>query len=1027
MLEIDYSLVPLGDKDREYIAREVARRLKAGVAPELDRSRPGRVVVVNPDPVQTEHHVPDSLRAQLRRTMLNTAEGSIALRPERLVGDILQAPEPVTVLIIEVQEAFEHLPGFLDYLPLLRAVYPDMAVFLSGTAGHLTQKLAQVLAAGNNTLVVRYGDARGTLEITDPAELSQTLIQDADVLTTSTPFFSQVRLVLERGKPPVALNLDSLRRLHPVLGFGEAKEVDVGGGRKERMVTLDIPVRLIRDFQFRQDRGLDFHGIEQNGHFIPSRRFADEKLELKWVPWRSLQAFQYKAPGGEVRRADLGRVKVLRVNCFSGQISFLTHAVGNQLSLHDTQLLAFQRQQPVELRRPEGSPIPPLGGRPLIHFDRLLLAGAQRSGGLDPVQQAVQDHYFGKLIQVEVTQARKLEIYAWRLKVGAVGPLAAQMLKLLRRYGLEKVIDPASFHYLCDMPEQLATYQNTPGRFRAHFASLLKQVKDIGAPLPSGRARLSDVNHRLPVATEWMDAASVTFDRVTPEQLAALHREMTFLSEYIGQEFQRNYDLAQEDVAFFERMRACRAVGLLARWLSDYKTGAFGARMPPGAYPDVVFFGSSADKRENDQKYFFPALACAEIFEQPANQKLFDKVDYEFGLFLEDELALAQHEAREDGVARPTLEHICTSLQTKLKEHEFQVQTLVEQAQTLDATESAEYQRLVREEEEAYHARYRTFLQDRDRVVSQHQEAAQAFLDLLLRVQERLDLPEAPDPAWLATAGPDPELFNRTFIAAAQRSAQRGREAVQAQLQGVVAGLKDALTVAHELLALSQQELRTRQTWLQSRAAEALAQAVAQVRAQQEQRRETLRRGEREDLANHLKRVHAQLGEGEAELRQSQARLAAQQLHGLRPLQQLQGTHALMQARLSKLAEASAAAEPARALAEANTQVQHVMQLTKGLLGLAERQEAGLGPLLNLAQHNQRLAVQAYEQAVDLALGRSILEPGAPELPEPPARPALQPAAQLEAQFRAQREQLASLRRRLAGLVMRFKPLLGQA
>ena len=167
--------------------------------------------------------------------------------------------------------------------------------------------------------------------------------------------------------------------------------------------------------------------------------------------------------------------------------------------------------------------------------------------------------------------------------------------------------------------------------------------------------RLNDINHRLPICTEWIDAKSVGFEQVSAEDLDTVYRELNTLGSFIGQEFQSNYQVSREDLAFFEKMRVCRQAGLLAKWLSEYKRGSYGKALRPAEYPDVVFLGTAQDKEENDRRYFFPALACSELFQDTANQKLFSKIDYEFSVFLEEQLALADYQARQDGHVKPAI------------------------------------------------------------------------------------------------------------------------------------------------------------------------------------------------------------------------------------------------------------------------------------------------------------------------------------------------------------------------------------
>ncbi len=67
MLQIDDTIIPLTEEDRQTIETDVRQRLNAGERPEIGKAHHGRIAVVNPDPVQTMHQVPDDLRTPLRR------------------------------------------------------------------------------------------------------------------------------------------------------------------------------------------------------------------------------------------------------------------------------------------------------------------------------------------------------------------------------------------------------------------------------------------------------------------------------------------------------------------------------------------------------------------------------------------------------------------------------------------------------------------------------------------------------------------------------------------------------------------------------------------------------------------------------------------------------------------------------------------------------------------------------------------------------------------------------------------------
>ena len=120
MLYIDYSIIPLTDEDRLVIDRVVEAKIEAGATPVITKAHYGRVAIVNPDPVQTMHHIPDELRAPLRRTMHATSEGPTALNAERIYKSLVEGEGPIYALVLELDSEFKHLQDFLGYLPKLK-------------------------------------------------------------------------------------------------------------------------------------------------------------------------------------------------------------------------------------------------------------------------------------------------------------------------------------------------------------------------------------------------------------------------------------------------------------------------------------------------------------------------------------------------------------------------------------------------------------------------------------------------------------------------------------------------------------------------------------------------------------------------------------------------------------------------------------------------------------------------------------------------------------------------------------------
>ena len=232
MLEIDYSLIPLTEADQALVREEVSNKIKEGNVPNPDRSVDGRIVVLNPDLVQTVHQITDELRPRLRRIMLAAQQGTTHLPAERLFNAITESDERLYLIIIELQSDFRFFSDFMDFIPRLRKENPEMAVFLSGSMTHLREKFHQILSNGGASLVVEFPEVKESVEISDPDVFFERVTSQEQEVSLSIPFFTDIRILLQKVSKPISFNLVTLRKLHSVLGHGEAKEVEVGKGRK---------------------------------------------------------------------------------------------------------------------------------------------------------------------------------------------------------------------------------------------------------------------------------------------------------------------------------------------------------------------------------------------------------------------------------------------------------------------------------------------------------------------------------------------------------------------------------------------------------------------------------------------------------------------------------------------------------------------------------------------------------------------------------------------------------------------------
>jgi hypothetical protein len=954
------------------------------------------------------HQIPDDLRPRLRRIMMPAQEGSTHLSAAHLFQRIVESDERLYVIVMELQSEFRSLSAFLDYLPRLRDRYPELAVYLSGTLPDLRNTLRQVLASGGATLVLEYEGGQRVEEIESAEVFDRRITTQEQVVTYATPFFTDIRMVLEKGGKPIPFNLLSLRKLHPLFGHGEAVEVEVGKGRRERMVIVDLPVPLVRDFRFRQDRGLDFLGVVIGGQTVQSRHFGDEKLEFRWVPLSAVEKFLRRSPAGTQEEIDMRNVGALRVNTLTGEVSFLMKQAGEKVAVEQAGTIAL-RKTPTGKDDAEGRNSPVADQR--IVFDAFIQPSAS-SAHQDPLQEAVRAHFYHKLIGEEVEHARKREVYARRLKAAAVGPLAGQTLKLLRRFGLERLIEADSFHYLCDAPEEVPYYRHTPQRYEQHFGNLVAVIREVAENKASNNIRISDIAFNLPISTEWVDAGLAKLETVSTEELEAVYHEMQLLSDFIEHEFKRNFDIQQEDLTFFAKMDTCREASLLAKWLGEYKRGSYGQPMPEDAYPDVVFYGTEEDKKENDQRYFFPGLACAELVAKPISKSLFREFDYDFSVFLEEQMALAVHFAREDGVLHPGAGEFDRYFAGKLDETHQEQRELREMLAAIDDESSPIYRQLLDQEERAYHERYEQFQQDRQRVAQELEQVSGRVQQLVEQLRGQLDRGEHSEAEFFRDHPEHPELLEQRLLGSASRSQARLREQLQQGLAGLVAGI-DAWRGRLEQFVLALRKLlHHHQAWQAARDARQTAALRDQWQTQVSGRMEQLRRMkalEREQLG---RRIQTQLRNYQGELAPINARLAERMQKNQRAAQTLHAYVNGAGGRLGSLRELAPAEAPQKLVAQAEALRKLLANIAGNAATLAGRVEAMQGELEQIQVRKQRFEQQLYQHRAELALIRAVEERTEPVLPKVPTPGGKVPDdAAVERLQRAWQEQAATLAR----------------
>ena len=935
MLEIDYSLIPLTEADQALVREEVSNKIKEGNVPKPDRSVDGRIVVLNPDLVQTYHQITDELRPRLRRIMMPAQQGSTHLPAERLFNAITESDERLYLIIIELQSDFRYFSDFMDFIPRLRKENPEMAVFLSGSMTHLREKFHQILSSGGASLVVEFPEEKEPVEISDPEVFMERVTTQEKEVSLSIPFFTEIRILLQKGGKPISFNLVTLRKLHSVLGHGEAKEVEVGKGRKERMIVIDLPVPLIHDFRFRQDRGLEFLGAVINGNKIFSRHFSDEKLEFRWVPLKGVDAFLRRNRAGEEEEILMEQVRVLRINTLTGQVSFIMKEEDQRISLDQASSLGFRKKL-------MGNAAKGLGlenkTEVLINFDRFIQPGNYTSQET-LVQESVKSHFYQKLIGEGIEQDRKLEIYAQRLKVGAVGPLAGQTLKLLRRFGLERLVDPEYFYYLCDTPEELLNFRNTAERYEEHFQNLVIVIGQLALGKPTENIRISDIAFNLPISTEWVDTDLAKFKNVTHQDLEAVFHEMNILLNFIAHEFRRNFDLKEEDIIFFEKINQCREAGLLAKWLSEFKRGAYGEPMPDDVQPDMLFFATKEDKKENDSRYFFPSMSCAELFRDPANQKLFEEFDFNFSVFLEEQLALAVHHARENGALQPGPQDFEAYFTEKEQENDNELSSLNVMLEAIENTGSDTHQQMLQQEEENYRQRFQSFMEDREKAEAGLKNIGQTLDRLLEELKPEFDRAGAAEVDFYLGDPERLEAREHRMLEAAERSETQHMEILTRRFQEMrnvitawVRTLEEAGSTLAEINKLDNLRHKTEEQ-------NQLAKLQPAWEVKRSERMEVLRKMKPMERDHHAKRVENQIENYQGEIRTVKKSLSEFDGKHLKALGILKHYIAHAGARLDALGEDESVEDPKIVVAQADTLRKTLGQISNNTLNLAARSE----------------------------------------------------------------------------------------
>lgn len=662
MLEIDYNLFPLSDEEEAQIgvrARQLARR---GKPPPLTPASHGRIVVVNPNESFTLHHVPDDLRRPLRRAMQQVTEASKELPGGQIAEEILEkSDEPIYGLIVEIHSRFPEAVSFLRQIPRIKFDHPKCNVMLHGEIIRVHDMLGEVLSLPGSTcdLFFDHVDSPSTLDNVE--QLGDLLLELPRYPTLPKPFFSS--LSIKELDAAEEFKFKELVRLYRTYGIGNIDELDISGKMKAKLIILDIPLSAIESIRFNKSVSEGFHAINLNGEIILATELESRGIAGRDIPFNTVKSIYRKLPGKLEEEISLDRVRAMRVNCFEGHISFLWKPTAEYLPLYEVKGMRLN------LGAGNG------GESTTVSIDRAIISmrGQSKFG---EVRGGIRQPYLEHIFRESLGRQVKLQHYASKLKIACLGPMAAQTLKMLRSHGLGQLIPRESLYYLCDSYDQISTYYESQERVQVLYKEVLRLIAEVFGPGESNAQSPNLVSHRLPMLQEWARGEAPSLDEVNAEHLDTVYKEMRVFLNFTESEFRRVGEAEGGGEPFLARVELCQEALLQARHLGNLMGARYGQLAGRQSFPDFVFFGSDDETLRNRQEFYLPGLSFAGIFESKTIQDMMQSQDFEFSVFLEEQLSLAAYLMSQEFERLPVSEYYDNYFSEKLVEAEAELKDM---------------------------------------------------------------------------------------------------------------------------------------------------------------------------------------------------------------------------------------------------------------------------------------------------------------------------------------------------------------
>lgn len=779
MFEIDYDLLPLSPEEESQVAYRAGMLARRGKVPDFPSSFYGRVVVVNPNEGFTLHHVPDELRRPLRRSNVVVFGGSRPLAGSQIAEQILDAEqEQIYQIVIELHSDFPALMSFVGQLHRIRQKHPTCRIMVHGDLTRVYGLLRDLLGEKAWGCDLLFDNFEGAISLRSHNDLSGLLMELPRYPTFRTPFFSH--LVVKQGNSAESYDLAGLKKLYRLFGVGHIEELDISGLLREKLIVLDLPLDAVTALQFREKRGDTFHAVKLGGHKVYSADFAEKGLLGREVPFADLEAVYRLRPGEAEEEILMQNVRTLRINCFDGHVSFLWKPNVSYIPLYEVKAMRLHPPKD-DGREPESmEDLEDQGAAPLdIETAVITERGKPKFGD---VRAGIRQNYLEQFYHENLARKAKLQRYAANLKIACLGPIAAQTLNLLKPYGLAKAVPSESVYYLCDSFEELPDFHRIRERMEDLRAEIARWIKTLFGENPDDGLDHEVIIHRLPVVREWAQGAAPPMEKLSAEQLDALYRELKIFTSFCEVEFRRVDNGGAQDMTPFSRLRECQQTSLKVKHLAALVGGRYGKIPGREDFPDFVFFGSEEDRGKNGSEFFLPGIALSEIFQSAEARRLFQENDFEFTVFLEEQMAIISYLKSQEPPGQTDAEFRENYFREKLIAAEEDLAELEKLAKLVpgQAKDSEVYQRAVGSLKEEHQAETEAFIADGEAESKKLEQYEMEYFQALAAVSDEMEKAgvEQPDPV----AGDD---YMRALDTQLVRTSKENLQALRAEAMAV--------------------------------------------------------------------------------------------------------------------------------------------------------------------------------------------------------------------------------------------------